>query len=281
MRPYVVAGGTAVVTGAGSGIGAALAAGLAARGSHLALLDRHADRLDAVAAAVRTRHPACTVRTDVVDLADAEATARVAQVLLAELPRVTLLVNDAGVALAGRFDQVTPEEFFGVLDVNLRATVRLTHALLPALRASPGSHLVNLSSVFGLVAPPGQTAYATSKFAIRGFTESLRAELAGSGVGVTVVHPGGVRTRIAQDARVGSGVSPEEAERYLRQFERLLTIDPADAAEAIIRGVERRRPRVLIGSSARVPDLLARVLPATSTSVLARVDRLLRRRVRA
>ncbi|MFG3420449.1 SDR family NAD(P)-dependent oxidoreductase [Micromonospora sp. NPDC048063] len=269
MRRFVFTGGTAVVTGAASGIGEALAHGLARRGSDLVLLDRDAGRLDAVAAAVRAAHPDRQVTTYLVDLADAAATARVAEEVRQRHPAIRLLVNNAGVALGGRFDQVTLDEFGWVVNVNFRAVVQLTHALLPTLRAEPGAHLVNVSSIFGVIAPAGQAAYSASKFAVRGFTEALRHELADDGIGVTSVHPGGIRTRIAQNARVGSGVSAEEFETGRRQFERLLTIDPAKAAEVVLRGVERRRGRVLIGWSAKLPDLLARVAPASYHRVLA------------
>lgn len=269
MRRFDFAGGTAVVTGAAGGIGEALAYALARRGSHLVLLDRDAARLDTVVAAVRATHPDLAVDPWVVDLADAAATARTAVEIGRRHPRIRLLVNNAGVALGGRFDQVTVEEFGWVVDVNFRAVVQLTHTLLPALRAEPGAHLVNVSSLFGLIAPAGQAAYAASKFAVRGFTEALRHELADDGIGVTCVHPGGIRTRIAADARVGSGVAIEEYEQGLRQFEKLLTIPPARAAEVILRGVARRRGRVLVGWSARVPDLLARVAPASYGRVLA------------
>ncbi|MFG1903835.1 SDR family NAD(P)-dependent oxidoreductase [Micromonospora carbonacea] len=269
MRRFDFAAGTAVVTGAAGGIGAALADGLARRGADLVLLDRDADRLAAVAAALRAAHPGRRVDTVVVDLADAAATAQAAEELRRRHPRLRLLVNNAGVALGGRFDQVTLDEFGWVVDVNFRAVVQLTHALLPALKAEPGAHLVNVSSLFGLIAPAGQAAYSASKFAVRGFTEALRHELAGDGVGVTCVHPGGIRTRIAADARVGSGVPVQEYEAARRRFERLLSIDPATAAEAILRGVRRRRGRVLIGWSARLPDLLARLAPAGYGRVLA------------
>jgi len=161
MARYQFAGGTAVVTGAASGIGEAVARGLARRGSDLVLLDRDAQRLADVAKSIVD----VSVETHIVDLADAEATTAVARDVLAAHPRIRLLVNNAGVALAGRFDQVTLEDFFWLLAVNFGATVRLTHLLLPALKAEPGSHLVNVSSVFGIVAPPGQVAYASSKFA--------------------------------------------------------------------------------------------------------------------
>ncbi|RBY82932.1 acetoin dehydrogenase [Geodermatophilus sp. TF02-6] len=273
LAPYRFAGGTAVVTGAAGGIGAALAHGLARRGSSLVLLDRDADGLAAVAQAVRTAHPALAVTTHGVDLADAADTRRVADAVVAAHPETTLLVNNAGIALAGRFDQVTLEEFEEVVAVNFSAVVRLTHALLPTLKAHPGAHLVNVSSLFGLIAPAGQAAYASSKFAVRGFTEALRSELAADGVGVTSVHPGGIRTRIAENARVGSGVPAEEAERGKRDFARLLTMDPAKAAEVVLTAVERRRPRQLVGWSAVVPDLLARVAPGSHGRVLAALTR--------
>jgi short-subunit dehydrogenase len=270
MEQYRFAGGTAVVTGAASGIGEALAAQLAARGSNLVLVDRDKERLTGVAEALRIAHPALTVATHVADLADDEATAALAGRLAAEHPETTLLVNNAGVALGGRFDQVTLEEFDWVMAVNFRSVVRLTHALLPALKAHPGAHLVNVSSVFGIFAPAGQAAYSASKFAVRGFSEALRHELTDNGVGVTVVHPGGIKTRIAESARTGSGVSPEEIEQGQRQFAKLLTIPAADAAAQIIGAIENRRPRLLIGWSAKVPDVLVRLIPGSYWKLIAR-----------
>jgi short-subunit dehydrogenase len=277
LPPYDFRGGTAVVTGAAGGIGAALAAGLARRGSPLVLLDRDADGLAAVARSLGTTAPRVTAV--VVDLASPAATDAVGETLRAQHPDTTLLVNNAGVALAGRFSQVTVAEFEQVVAVNLGAVVRLTSALLPVLTAHPGAHLVNVSSVFGLIAPAGQVAYATSKFAVRGFTEALRHELADDGVGVTSVHPGGVRTGIAASALVGSGVPAEEAAAGKRDFARLLlTLDPARAAEQVLRAVERRRPRQLIGWTAVVPDLLVRLAPGSYGRVLAGLTAPARRR---
>jgi short-subunit dehydrogenase len=270
MGPYVFAGGTAVVTGAASGIGEALAAELADRGSGLVLLDRDAERLEAVAAAIRRRHPAVPVATVVADLADDEAARSAGARLAAEHPEITLLVNNAGVALGGRFDQVTLEDFDWVLAINFRAVVRLTAALLPTLKAHPGAHLINVSSIFGIFAPPGQAAYAASKFAVRGFTEVLRHELAEDGVGVTVVHPGGIRTRIAENARTGSGVTEAELAEGRAQIDKLLRIPPEKAAAQIADAIEKRRPRLLIGWSAKLPDLLVRLLPGTYWRVVAR-----------
>ncbi len=278
MDAYRFAGGTAVVTGAASGIGAALAPLLAARGSDLVLVDRDAERLAGVAAAIRSAHPAVSVATAVVDLADPEATQRVADELVAAHPGTTLLVNNAGVALGGRFDQVTLDEFDWVMQINFSAVVRLTKAFLPTLKAHPGSHVVNVSSLFGLMAPAGQAAYSSSKFAVRGFTEALRHELAEDGVGVTSVHPGGIRTRIAETARVASGVDAEEAAAGKADFAKLLTFPAEKAAELIVRAVERRRPRLLIGVSAKVPDVLVRVAPGGYGRLLAAVTRLAGRR---
>jgi short-subunit dehydrogenase len=270
MRAYEFTGGTAVVTGAASGIGEALAVQLADRGSALVLVDRDGDRLAAVADRIRKAHPRLEVDAYVVDLADDSATDALGATLAAEHPGTTLLVNNAGVALGGRFDQVTLEEFDWVLAINFRAVVRLTAALLPVLKAHPGSHLVNVSSVFGIFAPPGQAAYAASKFAVRGFSESLRHELADDGVGVTVVHPGGIHTRIAESARLGSGVDAAEVAEGRAQMARLLRIPPEKAAAQIVAAIEARRPRLLIGLSARLPDALVRLRPGTYWRLIAR-----------
>src|SRR3954469_13504906 len=264
------AGGTAVVTGAASGIGEALVGRLAARGSHLVLVDRDKARLTEVAERTRAAHPALTVVTHVADLSDDEQTATLAATLAAEHPETTLLVNNAGVALGGRFDQVTLDEFDWVMAVNFTSVVRLTHALLPVLKAHPGAHLVNVSSVFGIFAPPGQAVYSASKFAVRGFSESLRHELAENGIGVTVVHPGGIKTRIAETARTGSGVSAKEIAEGRKQFAKLLRIPPDTAAAQIVAAIEKRRPRLLIGLSAKIPDVLVRLPPRSHLGPLER-----------
>jgi len=266
-------GGTAVVTGAASGIGEQVATNLASRGCDLVLLDVVGDRLEAVAKAIRSKHSTVEVEEHVVDLADPVATDAVAATIAQRHPRIRLLVNNAGVALGGRFEEVTLDEFGWVINVNFLAMVRLTHALLPALRAEPGSHLVNVSSVFGLIAPGGQAAYSASKFAVRGFTEALRQELAPAGIGVTCVHPGGIRTRIAESARLGSGVSAEYAAAHRDDWKAVLTMDPAQAAAIIVDGVDRRRPRVLITGTAKVLDVLARLMPVRYVKLLAAANR--------
>lgn len=267
LPPYDFAGRTAVLTGAASGIGEQLAHGLAARGSDLVLVDRDAQRLAGVAAAVRSAHPGRTVETLVADLADRAEVLGAAERIRERHPAIGLLVNNAGIALGGMFEQLSVAEFESVVDVNFRAPVLLTHALLPALLAEPGSHLVNVSSLYGLIAPPGQSAYSASKFALRGFSEVLRGELAGR-VGVTTVHPGGIRTRIAETARVGAAVPADLVAAHQQTFRALLTYPPERAAGEILDGVRRRRARVLIAFSAKLPDVLARLLPVTHMKVI-------------
>ena len=268
MSEFLFDGGVAVVTGAASGIGAALADQLAAAGCSLALIDRDAAGLTDGVARLHARFPALEITPHVADLADTAAIPDLAAQVLARHPRVTLLIDNAGMALSGTFDQVSAEDVDALLAVNLHAVIAVTREFLPALRASPGSHIVILSSLFGLLAPPGQVAYTTSKFAVRGFGEALRAELRPAGIGVTVVHPGGVATNIARNARVGVGVPDEEWQAGLALSQTLLTMPPPKAARIILRAVRRRRGRVLVGADAVALDLLTRLLPAGYTRVI-------------
>jgi len=271
LPPFRFHGAVAVVTGAAGGMGEQLAYGLALKGTHLVLVDRDAERLTKVAETVTRRRPEIRVRTLVADLSETDAVAKLAAEILDAEPVINLLINNAGVALAGTFAETSAEEFDWVMAVNFAAPVALTRTLLPRLRESAGSHVVNTSSLFGLIAPPGQTAYSASKFALRGFTEALRHELAGE-VGVTCVHPGGIKTRIALDARVASGADKQQSEKAMRAFNRVLTYPADRAAARIIEGVRRRRGRVLIALSARVPDLLARLFPAMYWEAFVRLN---------
>jgi short-subunit dehydrogenase len=270
VKDYEFAGGTAVVTGAASGIGAALATALAERGSHVALLDVDEARLGTVTDGLAARYGPLRITQHALDLTDDAALDAAVAAVRTQHAEVTLLVNNAGVALGGRFDEVTTDDVDWVMAVNFRAPMRLTHALLPDLLASPGSHLVNVSSLFGLIAPAGQSAYSASKFAIRGFTEALRHELPPRGVGVTAVHPGGIRTSIAVNARIGAGVDPAEQERHQQAWEKMLAMDPDDAARVILEGVRRREARVLVGWDTRAPDLFARLMPGSYGPLLER-----------
>jgi short-subunit dehydrogenase len=264
-------GGVAVVTGAASGIGAALAEALAARGCGLALADVDGAGLSGVAERARRRGVAA--REHRLDVAGEGAVAAFPAAVLAEHGRVRVLVNNAGVALGGRFEQTDPADFEWLFSINFWGVVRMTRAFLPVLRREPGAaQIVNLSSVFGIVAPPGQAAYAASKFAVRGFSEALRHELEAEGakVGVTVVLPGGVRTAIAANARRG-GMDEAERAAQAELWERLLRLAPEAAAERIARGIERREKRVLVGRDARQVALVQRLLPIRYWSVIERL----------
>lgn len=280
LSPYHFAGRTAVLTGAAGGIGEQLALGLAARGSDLVLVDRDAPGLDAVAGRIRAAHPDRAVEALVADLGDRAAVLGAAAGIRERHPVLGLLINNAGIALGGRFDQLDVAQFEQVMAVNFTAPMLLIHHLLPALRAAPGGHLVNVSSLYGLIAPPGQSAYSASKFALRGLSEVLRSELLESGIGVTTVHPGGVRTRIAENAQIGAGVPDAEVEPQRRTFAALLTYPPERAAREILDGVERRRGRILIAASAKIPDALARLMPVGHLRVIGRLTAAAGRRAR-
>jgi len=268
---FPLAGAVAVVTGAASGIGAALSEALAARGCHLALVDRDAVGLAATAG----RCGGVAVSTHVLDLADRAAIAALPEAVLAVHGRVSVLVNNAGVALGGQFSQLSLDDFAWLIDINLWGVVRMTHAFLPVLAAQPLAQIVNLSSLFGIIAPAGQTAYAASKFAVRGFSESLRAELADTGIGVTVIHPGGVATAIARNARMGQKVQmdPETQANASKRMDRLLRLPPAAAAARIVLGITRREKRVLVGRDAKVMAFIQWLFPVSYNRVLKLIAR--------
>ncbi len=258
----------AVVSGAASGIGAALAHELAQAGCHLALCDFKAPGLADTAAHVRSS--AVRVSEHVLDVSNAAAVAALPAAVLAQHGRVNLLINNAGVALMGSFEQVSLEDFEWLIGINLFGTVRMTKAFLPLLRREAFAHITNISSVFGLIAPPGQSAYATSKFGVRGFSEALRAELAGGPISLTCVHPGGVRTAIADSARTAAAVDAAYVRAARERFRRVARTSPDEAARQIVAAVVARRPRLLIGADARLIALLARLFPVGHMQYLRR-----------
>ena len=273
LPPYRYARNVAVLSGAASGIGRALAHGLAERGSHLALIDRDEVGLRATADTITAAHPHLRVTTHPFDLAQTAEILGLHEAILREHRRVNLLINNAGVALGGSFWQLTLDGFEWLVNINYRAVVAMTHAFLPTLMSTLDSHVTNVSSLYGLMGVPGQTAYASSKFAVRGFTESLRQELAPYSVGVSCVHPGGVRTNIAREARLGSGVTEAEAQAGQDLMNRLLKLPPEQAAAVILHGTERRTPRILIGNDAKVADLIVRLTPGGYPAVIRRLRR--------
>jgi short-subunit dehydrogenase len=204
-------------------------------------------------------------------VADRTAVAAFPDVVADDHGGVDVLVNNAGVAVGGTFEQVADEDFEWLFEINFWGVVRMTRAFLPLLRASEDACVVNLSSVYGIIAPPEQVAYSASKFAVRGFSEALRHELESSGIGVSVVHPGGVATSIAEKARVPAGVSEEEIARRHAKYRKLLRLPPEVAGETIVRGIERRQPRILVGSDAKTISLIARLLPVSYWKALMRL----------
>ncbi len=268
MAEFDLSGGVAVVTGAASGIGAALARGLAAKGCNLALADRDAAGLGNSAAAAREK--GIKVSEHVLDVSDAKAIAAIPQQVLAEHNRVNVLVNNAGVALGGTFAQTDLADFEWLMNINFYGVVRMTHAFLPYLQREQKAQVVNISSIFGIIAPPGQTAYCASKFGVRGFSESLRHELIDTSIGVTVVHPGGIATNIAENARNPKGINSDEVERRRKRARQMLTLSPDIASATIIKGIETRAWRVLIGSDARKVALIQRLFPVRYWNVIRR-----------
>jgi short-subunit dehydrogenase len=263
-------GGVAVITGAAGGIGAALALQLAARGCHLALADVNAAGLGEVAAQAAAL--GVTVSTQMLDMAQPEAAAALLADVQARHGRATILVNNAGVAVGGTFEQVAADDFDWLMSINFGAVVRLTRAFLPLLGQAPAAQIVNISSIFGIIAPPGQTAYCAAKFAVRGFSESLRHELeaGASSVRMTLVHPGGVRTGIAANARLPVGGSAAEIKLHQDNWRRALRLSPEAAAARILLGIERREARVLVGNDAVAAAWVQRLFPVAYWRWVAR-----------
>jgi len=256
-------GRTAVITGAASGIGRGTAQALAKRGCNLALADLNEAGLADTATLVGGN--GIKVSRHCLDVADRDAVAAFPDTVLAEHGGVQLVFNNAGVACGGNFDQLAERDFEWLMDINFYGVVRMTRAFLPLLRAADEARIVNISSLFGLIAPPGQTAYCASKFAVRAFSESLRRELEaeGSTVGVTVVHPGGVATSIAENARIPKGINDAEIEERKKKFKKFLRMPPAEAGETIVRGAERGKARVIVGSDAKFAALIERIAPVS------------------
>jgi short-subunit dehydrogenase len=272
-----IRGAAAVVTGAAGGIGRALALELAARGCDLALADRDEAGLQIVAAeiakAATTKSQQRKVTVHRVDVGEPDEIADFAQAAISAHPGLNIVVNNAGVALLGQFTEIDQAQFDWLMNINFWGVVHSTRAFLPHLSRQSAAHIVNLSSIFGIVAPPGQTAYAAAKFAVRGFSESLRHELqmAGSPIKLSVVHPGGVATNIARNSRTGTGVA-DNAQRAeaIERFDKVAKTTPQAAALRIIEGIENNKPRILIGTDARMIDILQRLRPGTYWKVLAR-----------
>ncbi len=276
--PRPLAGQVAVITGAGSGIGRALAQRLSSRGSPLAIIDSDGPGLEATAASLPS--PVLAEQLDVRDRQGQLAfAARVAERAPAPIGAV---FNNAGVAVVASVADGSIEDDERLEAINFGGVVHGVRAFLPVLLEQGSGAIVNTSSVYGLAAVPHHSAYCASKFAVRGFTESLRLELAGSGVRAVTVHPGGIRTNIARNARThtdprGLGRSREQ---MADEFEAMVQTTPERAAEIIHRGVDAGKARILVGPDAYLFDLAARVTPTHYWRLLDKLEALAERSAR-
>jgi NAD(P)-dependent dehydrogenase (short-subunit alcohol dehydrogenase family) len=267
-----VRGRVAAITGAGSGIGRALADALVRQGAHLALCDIDDTALAETVA--QCEGFGVKITSEHVDVADRSAVYNWADRVIADHGRVNLIINNAGVALGASVESMSYEDFEWLMNINFWGVVYGTKAFLPHLKLSGEGHIVNLSSVFGLISVPSQSAYNAAKFAVRGFTDTLRMELTieGADVSVTTVHPGGIKTNIARHARLDASVRAiaGDPENAVRDFERAFITSPEKAARQILTAVRRDRRRALIGPDAKAIDLVSRLPAALYQSVLTR-----------
>lgn len=258
-------GKVAAITGAASGIGRALAKDLAARGCNLALSDIDEDELEKTASLARRE--GAEITATLVDVAEREAVYNWADDVYEHFGRVHLIFNNAGVSLSAAVEAMDLEDLEWLMNINFWGVVYGTKAFLPHLRATGRGHVVNISSIFGIVAMPTQSAYNAAKFAVRGFTESLRAELdyEDGPISCTSVHPGGVKTNIVNDARFGdSGPLERTPDEIIAEFnEELARLSPEAAAEQILAGVRADKRRVLVGGDAKVLEKIQRLFPSS------------------
>ncbi|EKT84055.1 short chain dehydrogenase [Rhodococcus opacus M213] len=263
------AGKVVVITGAGSGIGRALALNLAGRGARLAISD-----MDTVGLAETARQAealGAEVKADHLDVTQREAVLAYADEVRAHFGKINQVYNNAGIAYHGEFEKSEFKDIEKIMDVDFWGVVNGTKAFLPHLIASGDGHVVNVSSLFGLLSMPGQSAYNSAKFAVRGFTESLRQEMliAKHPVKVTCVHPGGIKTAIARNATAGPG---EDLDTFAKFFDqKLARTTPEAAAAAIVNGVRKGKPRVLIGADAKFLDAWVRIVGPSYQRVVALV----------
>lgn len=255
----------AAVTGAGSGIGRALAVDLARRGTHLALSD--IDELGLAESVMQCEGAGVKVTARRVDVANRESVYEWADQVVEDHGKVNLIFNNAGVALGATIAAMSYEDFEWLININFWGVVHGTKAFLPHLKAAGEGHVVNVSSVFGLISVPSQSAYNAAKFAVRGFTDALRMELEleGCGVSCTTIHPGGVKTNIARNARMDESVASLTGgtEQARQEFDKVALTSPKKAARQILKAVEHNRRRALIGPDAKLIDLMARLPSGT------------------
>lgn len=270
-------GKVAVITGAGSGIGRSLAVQLAQRGCILALADINRDGLQQTLQQVEAI--GAVASTHAVDVSDCAAVEAFAAQVDRQHGAVHVLVNNAGVSVIDTVANLSYDDFNWIMDINFWGVVYGTKAFLPYLHQVNEAHIANVSSLLGLGSRPLAAAYSASKFAVRGFTEALKMELAASNIGVTCVHPGGIKTSITENSRIGADALAVSKEEFASDFDKAAISSPEQAAAKIIRGIETNRRRVLIGSDAKIFDWVVRLFPGSYEKALG-LEKVVRRRAR-
>ena len=263
------AGKTAAISGAGDGIGRALSQRLNAAGCHLWLSDINPETLAATCALLDDTRGRIT--SQVVDCGQRDALFSWAEAVSADTGSLDALFNNAGVGYGARFADSSEANFEWLIDINFWGVVHATRAFLPLLNRAERGHLVNLSSIFGMVGIPTQSAYNAAKFAVRGFSEALQAEYMGSNLYVSSVHPGGVQTNIARSARTDGAEGMADADERDQQFRRLAKTTPERAADIILRGTARGKRRIMVGWDAWLILQLTKILPTRYHWITARV----------
>jgi NAD(P)-dependent dehydrogenase (short-subunit alcohol dehydrogenase family) len=271
-------GKVAAITGAASGMGRSLAVALARRNCEVAISDVDEVGLAETARLVEAARPGLRVTKKWLDVADAEAMHAWAREVATEHGRVNLIFNNAGVSYAATVEGAPQAEFDRIIDIDFWGVVHGTRAFLPFLRASGDGHVINTSSVFGLIAFPGQCTYNSAKFAVRGFTEALRLELeiTGAPVSASCVHPGGIKTNIARASKMHESMAElgiDNSDEARKRFEKAFRVTADDAAAVILRGVQRNDARILVGVDARIMDAVQRLIPGKYASLLARISK--------
>ncbi len=255
-------GKTAAITGAGSGIGRALAVSLAGEGCNLALADVNAEGLRETAGLI---NGGGKVSTHTVDVSMRDQVFKFAEEAARHHGGVDIIINNAGVVLGDFLDTVPIEDFEWLMGINFWGVVHGTMAFLPLLKQRPEGHIVNLSSINGILSNPNNGPYCAAKFAVKGYTETLAQELNGTNIGVSCVHPGGIKTSIARNARINRTMFSVTKDQATRLYEdELFRTTPDEAARIIIDGIKKNRRRILVGMDAKAIDLLVRLLPVTS-----------------
>lgn len=257
-------GKCAVITGAGSGIGRELAKQLNRGGCVLYISDINPEALEETARGLDRLEVHCDLQE--LDVADRAAIHAWAEKIGAQRDSVDIVINNAGVGLGDRVDEMSYENLDWLMGVNFWGVIQGSMAFLPLLKKAPRGHLVNISSIFGMIAVPTQSAYNAAKFGVRGFTEALRQEMRNTNVHVCCVHPGGIATDIARNSRGGSlDVSPDERDA---RFRKLARTTPESAAAQILRAVAKQKPRLILGLDAKIISLISRLFPVRYPQIL-------------